>query len=53
MTRITIQLKGRYAPGDKDWHQGTLARENANGIEIEDRGERYFYPWGQVTRVDR
>lgn len=52
MTTVTINLNGRYAPGDKDWHRGTMTNRNDHGVTLKDSHGTYLYPWCKIDRID-
>ena len=46
----SVYLTGKYAPGDKDWHTGTI-RKDASGVWVEDYQGEHFYPYDKVQRI--
>jgi hypothetical protein len=55
MTRVTVYLTGPFAPGNRDWHQAYLLRQDQLGITVVENnvgtGEKTTYPWVKVQRV--
>jgi hypothetical protein len=52
---VTVYLKGRWAPGDKDWDRGVVQTQTPSGIAIADNEYQLnvrTYPLGNIARIE-
>lgn len=55
MRIVTVYLKGRWAPGDKDWDRGLVREQTSGTISLQDNEYGLnvrSYPLENVARIE-